>query len=747
MALTTITALAFQDANLYESTVAINDKWQRETLVSPFDFAIYKSEDSLQAERNRIHFTTEPIFIASPDAPSRMQDNRDVLLGQLDDIFDAFKDYRLNDRRGRMAATGDDSTASTDFSSRALEDSLRYIELRQNARVKLSGAQWRWLGEDFARRSPDLPDTTREMPPGPPYYETVLDEVFALSARLNVPGILDIPLDSVFTEEIIVRDTVAHTFEPRQRDHLVGLNEVYVLVEGELEQMFEGEAELSSIPTRFVQAILAPRLQFQRGDTVQRWQDAQSKISLTRGMVSEGEDIVHDGEVVTPDIKQKLISLQLKRIGNVGPQLHQKRTIGKVLLALSTFAIFFLYLFMARRKIFDDNLKILLIAILYAGIIGLFALAVRLNPDFMYAVPIVIVSVLLTVIFDSRVGIFGTLALALIGGLILGFDFKFTFATLLGGTLGAFSVRDVRNRGQFFISAAVAFGGYLIGISASWLFLESSTTQLGSDLLMAGISSILLTMAYPLLWVFERGFDVTTDLRLLELSDTNRPLLKEFGQRAPGSFNHTLQVANLAEAAADAIGANALLTRVGALYHDIGKMTKPQYFVENQRAGANAHDKLKPHMSALIIASHVKDGLDLGQQHRLPGRVLEFIPMHHGTTRIEYFYQKALADHTEGEGPVLDGDFRYPGPRPETKETGILMLADGIEAASRSLSDPSRKHLEGLIDTMIKARIDDGQLDDTQLTFRDLKQIRQTFLAQLSGVYHLRIKYPEQKAN
>ncbi len=213
--------------------------------------------------------------------------------------------------------------------------------------------------------------------------------------------------------------------------------------------------------------------------------------------------------------------------------------------------------------------------------------------------------------------------------------------------------------------------------------------------------------------------------------------------RAPGTFNHSLQVANLAEVAAASIGANALMTRVGALYHDIGKMLKPEYFVENQRPGLNPHDQLKPRMSALIIASHVKEGLEMGRQHKIPRLVLDFIPMHHGTTRIEFFYRKALDEQAEESSPILESEFRYPGPRPNTKETGILMLADGVEAASRSLSDPTHKRLESLIEMIFNQRIEDGQLDDTHLTFRDLKQIKETFLSLLLGIYHIRVKYPE----
>jgi cyclic-di-AMP phosphodiesterase PgpH len=258
-----------------------------------------------------------------------------------------------------------------------------------------------------------------------------------------------------------------------------------------------------------------------------------------------------------------------------------------------------------------------------------------------------------------------------------------------------------------------------------------------------GINAGLLLLAYPFLLLFERGFGVTTDLTLLELSDTNRPLLKELSTRAPGTFNHAIQVANLAEAAADAIGANALQARVGALYHDIGKMIRPEYFIENQQPGENPHDRITPYMSALIIAEHVKAGEELGREHNLPEAVLSFIPTHHGTTLMEYFYRKAKEEG--GEAAVVDeSEFRYPGPRPQTNEHGIVMLADSVEAASRSLDKPTPKRIEGLIDVIFKARIEDGQLAQTALTFSDLDRIRETFLSILNGVYHFRVKYPGQ---
>ncbi len=744
LAICTITVLAFQRGQHYASTVEVGDSWQRETLVAPFDFPVYKSDDSLQMERNRIRFTTEPIFNKVPNALERMQDNHETVAGQLDNIFNAYKDFRYNVIMGSVAAASNDSAQLADFRRNAHEDSLRYVELKRSAHIKLTDAQWQWLGIDYVVRSPDLPGRSRELPTGRPLYEVILDDVLRISAELNIRGVLSIPHDSVHTSDIRVRDISASTVETFRKFDLFGLNEVFEAVQSDLERTLENELDLGNIPTKFAQAIFYPSLQYDRGATVRQWQNAERRISPTRGRVPAGETIVREGEIVTPVVKQTLLSYEIERHGQVSSPLPWKRTFGRIILAVSTFAIFFLYLFMARRRIFDDNAKLLLMALLCAGIIGLFAVAIRIDADLMFAVPVVMISVVMTVIFDSRVGLFGTLALALIGGMILGYNFGYVFATLFAGTLAVFSVRDIRNRSQVFLSAAFAFMGYFVAMGGAWMFLETSTAQLWSSLLMASISAFLLIMAYPLLWVFERIFDVTTDLSLLELSDTNRPLLKELGLRAPGTFNHSLQVANLAEAAAGAIGANALLTRVGALYHDTGKMEQPEHFIENLRSGANPHDQLMPHESAQIIKNHIEAGLEVSQQHRLPRRVMEFIPMHHGTTRMEYFYHKAMDHHEEGDPPVKEVAFRYNGPRPQSKETAILMLADSIESASRSLDEPTPENLQALIDNIVEARINDGQLDEAPMTFRDLTKIKATFQSLLSSIYHVRVKYPGQ---
>lgn len=731
VALVALTLTAFPPTDQFTYFVKEGDVWRSETLVAPFDFALYKDQATLEAEREQVRFRVPRYFREVPGVREQVAVNRDTLAHQLNRILETYESYRVNQLRGLI--------------NEAVRDSLRYVELRRTARLKLTPEQWRWLLNSHMQRVPDLAPSFSTLPEGPELSDVLLQEAYETSQQLLQAGVLDISRDSIVTPEIIITNEADGTDRRVDKEDVLGLDEAYLVAQRRFAELHPDNPELANLAYAFFRVLFQPSLEYLRGDTEREWQRQERRISPTAGVVSEGEVIVREGDLVTEETLRKLHSLARVRKETSGATIFWKVALGEFLLTTSTYLLFFLYLYLLRRQIFNDNRQILLVALIFAGIIGLYAIAIRLPSVAMFAVPVAIASILLTVIFDSRVGIFGTLALGLIGGHLLHYDFEFAFATVLAGALGVFSVRDIKNRGQFFVSAGLVFVGYVIVLTASWLIEGTPSHAYLADLLLVGINSFLLIMAYPLLWVFERTFDITTDLTLLELSDTNRPLLKELSLRAPGTFNHSLQVANLAEAAADAIGANALLTRVGALYHDIGKMLKPEYFVENQRPGDNPHDHLKPRMSALIIASHVKEGLEMGRQYNLPQRVLKFIPMHHGTARIEYFYRKAMDQRGPDEPMIQESEFRYPGPKPDSKETGILMLADSVEAASRSLSEPTHKRLETLIEMIFKARIEDGQLDNTLLTFRDLSVIKETFLSMLLGIYHVRVKYPGQK--
>ncbi|GAB5520066.1 MAG: HDIG domain-containing protein [Rhodothermales bacterium] len=735
LGLIVLTMLAFPRVSLYEFAVEVDDTWNRDDLTAPFDFAYYKDASVLQDEREALRRTTPARFLELPNASEYMLANRDTVVAQVEAVFDRYRSFKLNQSRGRMAE--------------ATSDSTRYMALRRNARVKLSPEQWRLVLDAYAAGIPELSASSRS------FSRTRRIDTQALQAAWDVSALMasrtiDVPFDSLRADEVTIVNEMDGTVRNEDKDNLFGLEEAYQAAQRGFEAQFEEEPEIASVAMAMFLVVFKPALEYQRAATIQEWNRLERAISPTEGLIERGDLIIEQGQKVTEEVRRQLISLERSQAERLGRRVSWSVVLGQLILVISTYVIFFLFLYLVRRQIFRDNGKILLIAILFGLLIIGLGVAIRFTPAAALLVPVSIAAILLTIIFDSRVGILATITLAFVGAHLLSFDFEYAFATAFAGALGVYSVRDIKNRGGFYLSAAVVFLGYAFILLASFLIEDLPYTRtdipwanLGNGLMFAGANAALCLFAQPLLWAFERGFKITTDLTLLELSDTNRPLIKEMSLRAAGTFNHSLQVANLSESAAQAVGAHALLVRVGALYHDIGKMEKAEYFIENQRGGENPHDRIKPRMSALIIANHVKKGVELAKEEGLPQPLINFILEHHGTTRIEYFYRQAIEE--EGEECVLESDFRYPGPRPQSKETAILMLADGIEAACRSLDNPTLKRVEGLVNAIVKARIADGQLDDTDLTFRDLAKIKETFVSILMGIHHVRIKYPGQK--
>jgi putative nucleotidyltransferase with HDIG domain len=346
--------------------------------------------------------------------------------------------------------------------------------------------------------------------------------------------------------------------------------------------------------------------------------------------------------------------------------------------------------------------------------------------------------------FDSRVGFYTTVILTLIAGALRGNDYTFMAMNLIAGGISVYSVRDIKNRSQIFRSFLFVLLGYLLGILAFGLERFASWQNMLIEAAFAASNALISpVLTYGLLIFFERIFKITTDLTLLELSNFDRPLLKELARKAPGTFNHSMTMGTIAEAAAEKIGANPLLARVGAYYHDVGKTIMPQNFVENQLNNQNVHENLTPEESVNLIVQHVKEGIELAKEHNVPKEIIDFIPMHHGSMVITYFYDRAKRIY--GEDKLNVNDFRYPGPKPNTKETAIVMLADGCESAVRSIEDPDPSKVENVIANIVNARITDGQLDEAPITFNDISKMKEEFLNILIGQHHKRIKYPKQE--
>jgi putative nucleotidyltransferase with HDIG domain len=406
--------------------------------------------------------------------------------------------------------------------------------------------------------------------------------------------------------------------------------------------------------------------------------------------------------------------------------------------------MFALFLIMYDRSIFVDVNRFLLLMICIVIALGLGSAIALLAPTYMILVPITITAMLLMIFFDERVALMGSAVVLLVLSYIMGSSFRFMLMHAFPIVMAIISLRRSRTRENVLKPLLFILIGYLVSVSAMNIAslepIQKTLTMLG---LAAGNAIVSVLVTNGLMMVIERIFGVTTSLSLLELSDMNKPLLKRLSLEAPGTFNHSIVVGNLLEAAAEKIGADSLLARVGAYYHDIGKLSKPDYFVENLSGGINKLDQLKPHMAAKVIISHVRNGLELAEQHKLPDVIKDFIATHHGTMTVDFFYQKAISE--SGEEAVHENEFKYPGPKPRTKETALLMIVEAAEAAVRSLPKATPKNIEAKITEVIGKRLNSGQLDECPLKFADLTKISSAIYPLLVGLYHERIPYPEDK--
>jgi len=475
-----------------------------------------------------------------------------------------------------------------------------------------------------------------------------------------------------------------------------------------------------------------------------RRQAALEAVTQHKGMVLKGEVILAKNQKVAREDLEKLYSLSQFRIKTglksdpwhfVFPLLGRIFFAGAVILGLA------LFLYFVKPEVFFDNRKFtMIVSMLVLEMVLTYLILFRWQLS-EYLIPVAIASMALTILLDVEVGLVFTFCLGVLLGVVNYFDFKLAFITVVAGSLACFSVKEVAHRYRFYRPMLYVSFAYVVFIYFSEslkLSPSGSILSLCGYGLFNGFISTILTIG--LLPIFESLFDVTTDITLLELSDLNHPLLKRLSLEAPGTYHHSIIVGNLAEAGAKAIGANTLLSRVGAYYHDIGKVDKPEYFVENQMGAKSKHEKLTPSMSALILESHVKEGVELAEEVNLPQAVIDFIHQHHGTTVMRYFYNKALE---QGAGRDLKDEYRYPGPRPHSKETAIVMLADAVEAASRVLEDPKPSRLKSLIKKIIDSKLQSGELSDSDLTFKELSAIEHAFLPVLISIFHPRVEYPE----
>lgn len=469
--------------------------------------------------------------------------------------------------------------------------------------------------------------------------------------------------------------------------------------------------------------------------------DALSNISTTRGMVQKGELIVAEGAVVTPEIYQKLESLRTAYEKDASVMGDRKQIfIGQLLLAGLVLALLMVFLLLFRKDIFMDNRQMSLILLIVASMLVILSWAIKLKIPSLYYIPYCIVPIIIRILFDTRLALNIHLLVVMIAGFFVPNSFEFAFLQITSGMVAIYSIKNLVKREQFLISALLILGNYFISYLGISLIRNGTFANIEWLNFVPFLFSVLFSLlAYPLIYLFEKVFGITSDVTLMEITNTNSRLLRDLSYKAPGTFQHSLQVANLAEAAIYRIGGNALLVRAGALYHDIGKMENPEYFIENQNKGANPHDTLSYEDSAKIIIGHVTKGAEIARKNSLPEIIIDFIKTHHGTTRLDYFYHSFLKNFPE---KIVDENiFRYPGPIPFSKETGVLMLADSVEAASRTLKEPTVQSISELVDRIVHYKLDQGQLQNSNITLKDIETIKKMFKSMLMGIYHVRIDY------
>jgi putative nucleotidyltransferase with HDIG domain len=675
----------------------------REDIVAPFDFEVLKSEDQLEEERNVAEAVTAPVYVFEE---SVQVEQRRRLADLLDKIY-AIRNGTESERQ-KFEMLGQLSVA--------LSDSAREVLLDQAAGPAV---------EDQARRTLNL-----------------LHERGVFRARGT-------PVQSPDQTLMLIRG---------DQESIVKVRDF--LRQEEVEETVQNQVQRSLRDSAQVQAAMELILPFVRGnivydaeETQRRKQDARDGVDIYQDRdFKKDEVILERGERITQDHELIVQSIRFRRAELLNIQPGPTRffpSLGRILEAVLLLGALVLYLSVRRGRMLLSNRCQLLFLVLVTVVMAGAAAVMAISGASEYLVPIAVLAMMASMLFDFEVAAVSAFITVLLVGIYTSFGLPFILVSVVAGFVAAHSVREVRHREDFYLSGIRVVAAYAAAIFVADLWDANVSTATLTKCGWGGLNAILsMGVVVVTLPLFERGFRVTTNITLLELADMNKPLLRKMAMASPGTYHHSIVVGNLAEAASKAIGANGLLARVASYYHDIGKLVAPGYFVENQQGlepEDSKHTPLKPKVSSLVIRAHVKDGVELAEKEGLPEPLIDIIREHHGTGVMEFFYNKAL-ETAEDPDEVSKADYSYPGPRPRSKESAIIALADTIEARVRSIGDSiTPRRIEAEITEVIEKRWRDHQLDDAELTLSDLTKIREAFFRVLAGMYHQRLRYPDQE--
>ncbi len=690
-AITLVCAWFFPTPSEVYRTVSIGSEWSGNTIVAQYPFPIYKPEEQYKLEVQEAESNTPLYFTENTSAYAKVEQ------------------------------------ALLDFEKMTVQNETLAVDSIASRSGISTGAVSVLADMPVARRSQ--------------FMRPLITTLLSFQKRLYDVGFINISHTMIKTPEVIVRVntttekvvsglSLVDSTQFRERAQTVFREDF-----GSQETMVAGE---------LLRKMMVPNLLYSNELTQMARQLPSQTIPRTIGIVKANETIVRKGERVTEMTLLKLQSYEDTRLLQSENRYSIVPFIGNVAHVGLIITLIVLFFYFIRKKIFLDNWQVAAIGFCFVVVTLMAWGTMNINSllPLKYLILLPTISMLIAIIFDSRTAFYTTVTLALVVAGVRANDYETAFVLLIGGAFANYTVRDLRSRTQMFKSIGSMLVGYAVAIAGFGLQHGTELKELSEQLALASINAIVSPLlTFGVLFIIERVFNITSDLRLLEYDNMNHPLLLELSEKAPGTYQHTLTIARLAESAARAIDGNPILAKAGAYFHDIGKIAKAEYFVENQLNIGNKHDRLSPLKSAAIIRNHVEDGIELGRAYGLPQRILDFIPMHHGTMLIKYFYVKALEDSRNKGTIVNEDDFRYPGPKPKSREAAIIMLADSVEALSRTLDSSTPEELEQAIDSIIKERLLDGQFDECDLTMRELERIKQAFIRNLRGMRHQRIKY------
>lgn len=560
-------------------------------------------------------------------------------------------------------------------------------------------------------------------------------------------------IDSIYSRGIIEMVPVLEKKNPEFRIAVLNGNVARIVPLGSLftiskanDYIMQNLAGVQGVDRKIIlpllQASLMHNVIYDEDLTGTQREQTLNDISITRGMIQKGERIIAKGELVNESKFQQLESLRLEFESKSGSGYNfQMILIGRLILISMALLVFGLFLFTFRHDIWIENHNIVLLLLLITIMVSFTTFIMNIRVSYIMAAPICLIPIIVRTFYDTRLALFVHIITIILLGFLVPNSFEFLFMQLIAGIITIISIVHLHHRSQFFFTSLMIMVSYSVVYIGMILMQEGSIDQISrSSFILFGISALLTLFSYPLIYLFEKIFGMVTDVSLIELSDTNSKLLRELAIHTPGTFQHSLIVSNISEEAARAIGANSLLARTGALYHDIGKMDMPQYFIENQSGGINPHEDLSCEESARIITGHVIRGIEKARLNKLPEAIIDFIRTHHGTRYTQYFYNKFRSE--AGDVPFDETPFRYKGPIPFSKETSILMMADSIEAASRSLKDPNEQDVSDMVEQLIDNQMEHKQFRNSLLTLRDISTIKKIIKKKLLSIYHIRIEYP-----